>query len=159
MMGKFNFFLTLLVLLTVSSCSEDLDNRGYVTKFSDFSKITPNQTSKDEVLSILGSPTTKTVYGKEQWIYAGLEETKETFFEPEVRSYKAYIITFNNDGIAEKVEKKDGNSTREFQISQDKTVTGGSEVTVIQQLLGNLGKFNPMGSDGPRSAGVLGGGR
>ncbi|MDX1950033.1 MAG: outer membrane protein assembly factor BamE [Rickettsiales bacterium] len=158
MIKKFNILLVILVFQLVSACSDDLDNRGYVTKFSDFTKIETGVSTKDEVESLLGSPTTKSLYGKEEWIYLGSEVTKETFFEPEVKNYEAYIITFNSDDVVEKIAKRDENSLKEIEISDDTTATGGSKVTVIQQLLGNLGKFDATGS-GPRSAGVLGGGR
>ncbi len=155
MIKNFNILLIALIFLGVSACSDDVDNRGYITKFSDFSKLEAGVSSKDEVQALLGSPTTTSLYGKEQWIYLGSEVTKETFFEPEVKNYEAFIITFNSDDIVEKIDKRDKNSLKEIEISEDKTATGGSKVTIIQQLLGNLGKFDATGS-GPRSAGVLG---
>ncbi len=153
---KFNIFLTIFSALLLFSCDSDLENRGYVTKFSDFKRVRDGETTKDEVQAMLGSPTTKSVYGKEQWIYAGIEETQETFFEPEVKNFQAYIITFNDEGIVSRVESKGKDSLREFEVSDDKTLTGGSEMTVMQQLLGNLGKFNPMGNRGAGSRGIPG---
>ena len=142
----FKHFLIVFLIITVSSCSalktdeEDHENRGYVTKFSDFSSIEPGKTSRDEVLQILGSPVTKSMFGKEEWIYAGGEVTKETFFEPEVKSYESYVIGFDEKGIVSSVNGN--NSLREFEISEDKTISGGNSLTLFQQLLGNVGRFN-----------------
>lgn len=148
----------IIAALVLSSCEKDVENRGYVTKFSDFKQIVTGQTTKDDIQSLLGSPTTKSVYGKEQWIYAGIEETKETFYEPKIKNYEAYIVTFDDTGIVEKVEKKGKESLANIKVSNDKTQTGGSELTVMQQLLGNLGKFNPMGNKGVRGGGAMPGG-
>lgn len=144
------FKAILLVLFTFSltSCSavkddeDDKENRGYVTKFSDFSKIKPGNTNQQETLQILGSPITKSLFGKEEWIYAGGEVTKETFFEPEIKSFESYKITFNDAGIVESIKFKDRSSLKEFEISEDRTISGGNSLTFFQQLLGNVGRFN-----------------
>lgn len=144
----FKALATILFTLTLISCStikEDIDdkeNRGYVTKFSDFSKITPGKTTKEEALRLLGSPLTKSLFGKEEWIYAGGEVTKETFFEPEMKSFESYKIAFNEEGIVESIKFKDINSRKEFEISEDRTISGGNSLTFFQQLLGNVGRFN-----------------
>ena len=143
--------LVLFSVLFLISCTSDVENRGYVVKFSDFSAIKPGNSNKNQVLEVLGSPTTKSVYGQEKWIYMGAEETKETFFEPEVQNFKAYEITFNESGIVDSIDKKTKDNMREFAVSEDKTETSGNEITFIQQLLGNLGKFNPGRNSGPRS--------
>ncbi len=146
----------IISVLALASCENDVETRGYVTKFSDFKQIVAGKSTKDEVQSLLGSPTTKSVYGKEQWIYAGIEETKETFYEPEVKNYEAYIVTFDDSGTVERLERKGSNSLQNVDVSEDKTLTGGSELTVMQQLLGNLGKFNPIGNKGPRGGALPG---
>jgi outer membrane protein assembly factor BamE (lipoprotein component of BamABCDE complex) len=149
-LSKFKLSIAML-MMTLASCSPDVENRGYVTKFSDFSKIKVGKTTKGEALQVLGSPTTKSLYGDDKWIYLGSEVSKETFFEPEVKSYKAYEITFNDKGIVKDMKTKTKSDMREFAISGDRTATSGNEVTLLQQLLGNLGKFNP-GRRGPGGA-------
>jgi outer membrane protein assembly factor BamE (lipoprotein component of BamABCDE complex) len=144
----FNFLLLSVVLLTVSSCSNDLENKGYVTKFSDFSKIKAGTSTKQDVISTLGSPTTTSLFGKETWFYLGKEQTKETFYEPETKNYDGYEIAFDESGIVSKISRKGKEDLKEFEIAEDYTKTTGNEITVLQQLFGNLGKFNPAGRAG-----------
>lgn len=134
-------FLFLSVFLV--SCAEEIENRGYVTKFSDFSKLNTGKSTKMDVIEALGSPTTTSDIGGENWIYLGVEETKETFFDPEIKSYDAYILSFNKNGVLNEVKKKDKSSLKEMAVAKEYTETGGNEVGFFQQLLGNLGKFNP----------------
>lgn len=135
-------FLSILLFACYSKKDENFENRGYVTKFSDFSKIKTGETTKDEVFATLGSPITTSIFGDEQWIYAGSEVTKETFFEPKLKSYQSYVITFDKAGIVKSVDKTDKSSLRKVDISKDETITSGSSVTLFQQLLGNVGRFN-----------------
>jgi outer membrane protein assembly factor BamE (lipoprotein component of BamABCDE complex) len=148
--------IALLLLLTTlvfgcntSSKDENYENRGYVTKFSDFSAIKEGKSDKQEVLQTLGTPTTTSLFGEEQWIYAGGEVTKETFFEPKVKSYQSFTITFDESGIVKKVATGQKANLRKFNISKDETTTSGNSVTLFQQLLGNVGKFNPQNKMGP----------
>ena len=149
-----------LLGLMITSCNgaDNIENRGYVTKFSDFSKIKAGESTKSDVIQALGSPSTTSLYGNETWFYIGKEQTKETFFAPEVKSYDAYQITFNKAGVVTAIDKKDKNSLKEFDIAKDYTKTSGNEITFWQQLFGNLGKFNPAGqATGPKTGVTPGG--
>lgn len=139
-------FIGLGIILILSSCAKEVENRGYVTRFSDFSKLEVGKSTKFDVSKELGSPTTTSKIDNEKWMYLGVEETKESFFDPEVESYEAYILTFSKSGILSDISKRDKSHLNEFAVSEDFTDTGGNEVTFMQQLLGNLGKFNPATS-------------
>jgi outer membrane protein assembly factor BamE (lipoprotein component of BamABCDE complex) len=128
--------------LVLASCSEEVENRGYITKFSDFSKIQAGVSTKSDVIQELGSPTTTSLFGEETWYYLGKEQTKETFFEPEIRKYDGYEITFKGN-VVSSINRKEEKDLREIEVSEDSTHTTGNEITVWQQLFGNLGKFNP----------------
>lgn len=138
--------LAIASIMILTSCSDEVENRGYVTKFSDFSQLKVGKTTQPQAAKLLGSPTTISTIDGEKWIYLGIEETKETFYEPEIKTYDAYILSFNSSGILSGLSKKDKNNLNELEIDEDYTKTGGNEVTFMQQLLGNLGKFNPASS-------------
>ncbi len=141
-----------LLAMSATGCSNDVENRGYISKFSDFSKVKPGVSTKQDVVRDLGSPTTTSMFGTETWYYIGKEETKETFFEPELKSYTAYEITFNGN-VVKNITLKDQTAMNDVEVSEDFTRTSGNEVTFMQQLLGNLGKFSPTGRQnrGPSS--------
>jgi len=137
-------FLIYTIAFGITSCSKtEIKNRGYVTKFSDFSQIKVGSSTKNDVIQSLGSPTTTSIYGDETWFYLGKEESKETFFRPETKSYDAYEITFDKAGVVSALNKKDKTALKEMEAEEDYTKTSGNEITVWQQLFGNLGKFNP----------------
>jgi len=147
-----NLLILCFLSIFIASCAgveeENFESRGYVTKFSDFSKVKLGESDKEEVLNILGSPITTSIFGDEQWVYAGGEVTKETFFKPELKTYESFVITFDKNGIVKKIDKKDKSALRDVKISKDETSTSGNSVTLIQQLLGNVGKFNSQNKVG-----------
>ena len=146
-----NFSLVAVIALSfvaLTACEKDIENRGYMTKFSDFSQIQPNISTKQDVMQALGSPTTKSVFAPETWYYLGKEQTKETFFDPEIRSFSGYKITFNEAGTVSNIEMQDKSANRSFDVSEEVTETSGNEITFFQQIFGNLGKFNPASKQG-----------
>jgi outer membrane protein assembly factor BamE (lipoprotein component of BamABCDE complex) len=157
-MNKINlYFSKALVIITavfiVSSCSKDTENWGYVSKFSNINEVVPSQSTREDVQAKLGSPTSKSVYGKEKWFYIGSEVTKESFFDPKVLNHEVYTIVFNNDGVVESITKRGKDDMNEVALSNEITVTEGNEITVAQQFLGNLGKFNKDGATGGKRGG------
>ena len=51
------------------------------------------------------------------------------------------MVVFNDDGVVETVEEIENERT-DLPLVRRKTETSGNEVTALQQLLGNLGRFN-----------------
>lgn len=152
-------FIWLFVVILASCSHDEVETRGYVVKFSDFSKIKPGVSTKSDVVQQLGSPTTTSLFGDETWYYVGKEQSKETFFDPEIKDYEGYEISFKGD-VVNSIVKKNANDLKDFDISDDYTKTSGNEISVWQQLFGNLGKFNPAAQSnrGPLASGPRGGG-
>ena len=160
-MNKINLYLSKVLLiiglvfgLTIitTACSKDTENWGYVSKFSKISEVKPGESNREDVISKLGSPTSKSVYGKEKWFYIGSEVTKESFFTPEIKNHEIYTVVFNKEGYVESITKKGKEDMTEVVVSEEETATEGNEITMTQQFLGNLGKFNKegMGANGRR---------
>ena len=140
----FKLFSMFLMCFCLLGCAEEVENVGYVAKLKDIQSIEKGM-SKDEVASILGSPASISNIGGDSWIYTGGEFTKETFFQPEIRTYSSFIINFDGSQKVSSLVVKGIDNMNEIEFSEDFTRTGGNEVTFVQQLLGNLGKYNSGG--------------
>jgi outer membrane protein assembly factor BamE (lipoprotein component of BamABCDE complex) len=58
-------------------------------------------------------------------------------------------IVFNNKGVVTRVDEYTKEAAKDVAVSTDKTPTEGNSITIWQQLLGNLGKFNTAGGGLP----------
>lgn len=141
-------YVSIAALMLVAGCVKNPVNTGYITEFEDFSTIQAGQTTQEEVLSQFGSPSITSDYGDPTWYYVGTRSKRIAFLDPEVDKHSAYSITFNEDGTVKEVSQATENDRRNIAISDDKTYTEGNEVTIVEQLVGNLGKFNPAGATG-----------
>jgi outer membrane protein assembly factor BamE (lipoprotein component of BamABCDE complex) len=131
--------------------------------------IIPAQTTESEVLRMLGTPTATSQFGEKTWYYMGGHKETVAFLAPEVTKQEVLRITFAENKVSG-LEFYDEKQMREFAISDHKTPTAGEKLSFVEQLVGNVGRFNKkqdaMGGGGGvtpgggagRSGGVIGGG-
>jgi len=131
------------LLCFITACVKTEETRGYVTEFSDFNSVEPGKTTKEEVIKALGSPSSTSSFGDETWYYIGMKMEKTAFLDPEIVKQNIFLVTFDDKGIVKEIGKKSEKDRRDIDISKETTPTEGNKVGVVEQFLGNLGRFNP----------------
>lgn len=138
--SKLLFTLSLIVLL--GACAPKIDVRGNFPDPERLSEITPGEHSRGEVEEILGTPSSIAVFDQETWLYVSQRTETIAFFEPEVKERQVVILKFDKDGIVSAIETLSAENGKTIQPIERKTPTAGNEFTLIDQLFGNLGRFN-----------------
>ncbi len=116
--------------------------RGNLLENHQVEQIVVLESTRSDVLRNLGSPTTKSTFDSNVWYYIGQETEKRGILDPEVVEERIVLVAFNDDGFVEAIEDVDRERLN-IPYVREKTPTHGNETTVMQQFLGNLGKFNP----------------
>lgn len=140
------------LFLTAMGCSPVVATRGNMLEDYQIATVTPLVDTKTDVAQKLGSPTTIAPFDENTWYYLGQRTEKRAVLDPKVTKEKIIRVTFTPDGVVQEIGPV-ANTREEIEIVDRKTQTGGNEVTVIQQLLGNLGKFN-KGAGGSGAPGL-----
>ena len=65
---------------------------------------------------------------------------------------QVFIVDFNDDGVVKTVEHKSLQDGKTIEPVARATPAPGRELSFIEQLLGNLGKFNGGGGGGTEGA-------
>ncbi len=138
----------LLLCGAATGCDTMVDARGIAVDAEKLRQIQPGVTSMSEVGSLLGSPSAKSTFGNPAWYYVSQQTESLAFYEMEVTDQKAVIIRFNNQGLVESVEQKTLADAREVNAVEETTPAAESQLTILQQLLGNVGRFG--GKEGSR---------
>jgi len=131
-----------MVLMMVAACAPTETTRGNFLFVEDVQTIKPMETSKNDVLNLLGTPTSTAVFDDKTWYYVGLKTEKESFFDEKVVERQIYKLTFTDDNLVQSVSRVDDEAL-DVPLASRVTPTSGNEVTFLQQMLGNLGRFNP----------------
>ncbi len=101
--------LTSLFLFLIFSCtgSKVSKNHGFTTLESKFQKININKTNKNDLISLIGPPSTISKFDENLWIYIGRKKTNQNILKLGVQKIDkntVLAVKFNNRGLVE--EKK-----------------------------------------------------
>ena len=162
MFAERGMFLRRVVVLLVTmsgiaSCAPAVEQRGNLPSPDKLAEIHAGTTTKDEVAKILGTPSSVSVFNNEKlWYYISRRTAQTAFFDPTVMDQQVYIVTFDNQGVVQTIGHKDLQDGKEIAPVARATPAPGRELSFLEQLIGNLGRFN--GSEAS-SGGGGGGGR
>lgn len=129
----------------VASCSPIVDARGHNYDETDLSQLVAGQSTADDVRALLGSPTTISNFGEETWYYITQKQERVGFFAPEVTEQHVMAMAFDKEGKLLTMERFAKEQGKPVQMVSKKTPTEGHDLTFIEQMLGNLGRFNSSG--------------
>lgn len=138
------FFAVPFVLFLLSACIKTTDVRGYTIDDSALSSIEQGKSDQRSVLEALGSPSSTSNFGKETWYYISSTSEHVAFLRPKTVKQRVIAITFNDTGHVMALQEYTEEDFRTIALSDDTTPTSGNELGVAEQLIGNIGRFNPQ---------------
>ena len=130
--------------LTAAACTPTVNMRGNLVDNYKLAKIQKGVDTRTDVLQKIGSPTTVAPFDDSVWYYLGQTTEKRGIFDDQVISERTLVVTFTPDGIVQDIKDVKG-KRQDIPYVDRATPTSGNETTVMQQMLGNLGKFNKEG--------------
>ena len=127
--------------LTVICCSPIIENRGYVFDDKLISQSEVGKTNAGQVLQILGTPSTTSTIDATTWYYIYSKAETKAFYQPNVANRRIITLGFNENSQVDYIKEyglEDGNV---IAFNTNATPTRGRELTILQQLFGNLGRL------------------
>ncbi|MBM3513613.1 MAG: outer membrane protein assembly factor BamE [Alphaproteobacteria bacterium] len=139
---KITSALAAITAVILAGCAKDIDARGNQPTNLALSRLAPGEQTRQDVRNILGSPATTSVFDNETWYYISSQTTQYAFYGVEELDRTVYAVHFDQRGILNEVAKLDQRDGREITIVSRETATKGREFSLIEQLIGNLGRFS-----------------
>ncbi len=138
--------LCFVSLSLCAACTPVTATRGNLLEDYQLKEVLPGIDGKDDVVRKIGSPTTIAPFQDNIWYYMGQKTEKKGILDPKVVKQRLIEVSFDADGkvghIKERRDPKDN-----IPLVQRTTPVSGNELTFLQQMIGNIGKFNaPKGS-------------
>ncbi|MDA0662821.1 MAG: outer membrane protein assembly factor BamE [Proteobacteria bacterium] len=135
--------LIALVLATtaLSACAPRVAVRGNLPREEQLAKIVVGEQKREDVIEILGSPSTLGVFDDKIWYYISRRTEKLAFFDEEIVDQQVVAIYFDDKNTVQAIQKYDRDDLRDIGMVERETPTSGNELSVLEQLLGNLGRF------------------
>ncbi len=155
---------TAALVLALGACSVpefmsfDPQTRGNMVDAEQLKELVPGTSSRADVTSLLGSPTAKATFDDNTWIYIA-EITRPVIGGTlEVDHQHVVVVSFNQAGIVRNIETKTKADAKPVQVVSRTTPSPGSDASILQQLLGNVGKFSPVAPTSSGGGGAPAGG-
>jgi len=138
----------LLLLATLTSCSvvqTPRTLRGNRVDPDLLKELVLGTSTKKDVTSLIGSPTTHATFDDNEWIY--ISETTHTRIgqTPGVLKQDVTVLDFDGAGVLRGVKRLNEDDSRDVAVVNRATPSPGSEASFMQQLLGNVGRYNVGG--------------
>jgi outer membrane protein assembly factor BamE (lipoprotein component of BamABCDE complex) len=133
-------------------CAPDIEKRGHLPEGDALGQIHPGTTTRDQVVKLLGTPSSTGVFDGNSWYYISRKTEQVSFFDPEVLDQQVYVINFDGTGVVKSVEHKTLKDARNIEPAPGATPAPGRELTFLEQVLGNIGRFNQSSNEGESSS-------
>jgi outer membrane protein assembly factor BamE (lipoprotein component of BamABCDE complex) len=142
---KRSAFALLLLATLASGCSVvefPTQVRGNKVTEDQLKDLVPGTSTRNDVTSVLGSPTAKGTFDDNTWIYIS-EVTQPRIGRVQgVNSQNVVALTFNDSGVLTSVKQMSKKDSKSVDVVARATPSPGSEASFMQQLLGNVGRFS-----------------
>jgi outer membrane protein assembly factor BamE (lipoprotein component of BamABCDE complex) len=126
----------------LAACAPQVDTRGNLPDPETVLEVQPGVHDRDQVATILGSPSTVATFEDDTWYYISRRTEKIAFFEPEVVDQQVLVVKFGQDGLVADMAVYGMEDGQVIEPVERTTPTSGREMTILQQLFGNIGRFN-----------------
>ena len=130
------------VVAMMTACTANVSTHGHTLSESDLAQIKPGVTSREEVARLIGSPSTVGTFDKERWFYISQRNEVMSFYKADITQQDVVSIDFDASGIVSDVRMHGLEMAQAIEPDPNKTRTLGNELGAIQQILGNIGRFN-----------------
>lgn len=152
--------LMLISCLLLSSCGWLMPPpqvRGNKVDPESMKELTPGTSTKADVSAIIGSPTARDTFDDNTWLYIS-ELTQQRIGRTlgELQQH-VVVLSFDDKAVLKSINQLDKEDALPVTVIARTTASPGTEASFMQQLLGNIGRFNP-GGVGSSLGGASGGG-
>lgn len=127
--------------LLAGACAPMVGTHGYQAIEVAPADVVVGTDTRDSVRQKLGTPSATSVFeGDNVWYYISQTTEKYTFNVPQVSQRSVTEIVFADDGKVTGVRVLGLEDGRQVAMNRNETPTRGRELTVLEQLLGNVGR-------------------
>jgi outer membrane protein assembly factor BamE (lipoprotein component of BamABCDE complex) len=133
------------VPLVLAGCETIVNQRGFAATPGSLEKIEIGTQSREDVVRLIGSPSAVGTFNPNVWYYISQKQEGYAFFKPKIDEQKVIQLSFNEAGRLQAIKNYELKDGKDVAMVSRITPTAGKELTILEQILGNVGRFS-----GPR---------
>ena len=138
-----NKIIIIAIFLLTSNCTLNKLVKHHGVHFLDKKqeKLILSTTNKNDIIKILGPPSTKSTFDNDVWIYIERKQIESTIFKlgkEKLIVNNVLVIEINNQGLLVKKDFYDVNKVNEYKFSEAKTEAAYSKKSFVSDFFSSL---------------------
>lgn len=129
------------LLLGLPGCASRTQTHGDPVEPEQLARIVPRTHTKADVQALLGSPSSAAPFVDDAWYYISARMEGLAFLPDEEVERQVVVIRFDPQNVVSAVDVLELAQGREVALVKRETPTFGEDTSVLQQFLGNIGRF------------------
>jgi outer membrane protein assembly factor BamE (lipoprotein component of BamABCDE complex) len=139
-----------IALPILVGCTPTVQTHGHSLEEEQIAQVKSGETSRQEVLQILGSPSALSTFDDDTWYYVSQRTEKTSFYQEGLVAQDVVAIAFDDQDRVAGVNRHGLDQMASIDPVDRVTPTAGSSPSILQQLIGNIGRFSSApGADSP----------
>lgn len=130
-----------VLALGLAACSPVVSQRGYVPNEDLIADIRVGIDNKDSVLTTFGSPSTISSVDGSAWYYISSIHEQVAFYKEAPVDREIVAVYFDEGGTVKQLGYYGLEDGKIVNFIDRETPTRGKQLTFLQQMFGNLGRF------------------
>ena len=136
-------FILFIISLFISACTLKKVEKHHGVHFLNKKqeKLTVNQSNKNDILELLGSPSTKSTFDNDLWIYIERKTDNSSltkFGSERIIVNNVLLLEINNMGLLEKKKFLDLNDMKKLKFSEQTTENQYKKNTFVYDFLSSM---------------------
>lgn len=127
--------------LALSACSPIVAVHGYAPSPEQLAQVEPGIDSAATVAAKIGRPSTGGVVRDDTWYYVSSRTETLAWNPPEVTDRRVVAVRFDGENVVNAIDVYGLEDGRVVNLVTRTTPTFGRELTVLQQIFGNIGNI------------------
>ena len=126
---------------TLAGCEPVVRSHGYAPDEALLAQLAVGQDTRATVAEKIGRPVTDSPFDDEGWYYVSSTLEQYMYHAPKVTDRRVVAVKFDENDVVSDVSTYGVEDGRVVDLATQTTPTHGRELTILQQLLGNLGRI------------------
>ncbi len=136
-------YILIIIFIFITNCSGNKVTNYHGTKSLEkkFDKITVNKTNKNDLIKIIGQPSSISDFNKNKWFYFERFKTNQSLFKlgaQKIKKNNVLILELNNAGILKSKQIKDINDMNDLDFTKKTTNKDFKNTSVIYGVFSSL---------------------
>jgi|TARA_B100002051_G_scaffold50321_1_gene45404 outer membrane protein assembly factor BamE (lipoprotein component of BamABCDE complex) len=141
-MSFINFILIILFIFTVNCSGNKVSNfHGSKSLDDKFNKIKPNYTNKNDIIKIIGPPSSISDFDKNKWFYIERLKTNQSLLKlgsQKIQKNNILIVTFNKSGMLQSKKLLDLNNMNDIKFLEKTTQKDFQKNNIVYEIFSSM---------------------